>query len=231
MDIQIETKDDMMPILKTESLTVQHSTNSPILSFPDLTVNAQDKILLLGDSGCGKTSLLSIIAGLLQPTTGKVFIEAHDIYKMGARERDHLRGKAFGFVFQTLHLLPSLTIAQNILLAADMAGLPASAERLKTLLASLGIADKAEQKPSQLSQGQQQRAALARALFNFPALIIADEPTSSLDDKNAAIVMDLLEQQAKESGSALLVATHDTRIKNRFDRVITLSSFSPKEVA
>ena len=220
-----------MTILKTEAITVKHSATSPILKFPDLDVNAQDKILLLGNSGCGKTSLLSVMAGLLQPTTGKVFIQDQDIYKMGARDRDHLRGKTFGFVFQTLHLLPSLTIAQNILLAADMAGITAPAGRLQNLLNSLGLNDKAESKPSELSQGQQQRAALARAIFNFPALIIADEPTSSLDDKNALIVMDLLEQQAKESGSALLVATHDQRIKTRFDRVINLTTASQKEVA
>jgi putative ABC transport system ATP-binding protein len=220
-----------MTILKTEAITVKHSTTAPVLTFPDLTVNAEDKILLLGDSGCGKTSLLSVIAGLLQPTSGKVFIQGKDIYKMGARERDDLRGKKFGFVFQTLHLLPSLTIAQNILLAADMVGIVPPADRLKNLLLSLGLSDKADSKPTELSQGQQQRAALARAIFNFPALIIADEPTSSLDDRNAMIVMDLLEQQAKESGSALLVATHDHRIKNRFDRVINLSSVSQKEVA
>jgi len=220
-----------MTILKTESITVKYGASSPTLKFPDLTVNKNDKILLLGDSGCGKTSLLSVIAGLLQPTSGKVFVQDCDIYKLGVRERDHLRGKTFGFVFQTLHLLPSLTIAQNILLAADMAGVMPPADRLKNLLSSLGLSDKAHHKPSELSQGQQQRAALARAIFNFPAMIIADEPTSSLDDKNANIVMDLLEQQAKESGSALLVATHDHRIKARFDHVIDLTSVSQKEVA
>lgn len=220
-----------MTILKTDSITVKHRATSAVLTFPNLTVNPQDKILLLGNSGSGKTSLLSVIAGLLQPTSGQVFIQGQNIYKMGTRERDHLRGKTFGFVFQTLHLLPSLTISQNILLAADVAGVTPPADRLQNLLNSLGLADKAHSKPSELSQGQQQRAALARAIFNFPALIIADEPTSSLDDKNAVIVMDLLEQQAKESGSALLVATHDHRIKNRFDRVIDLTALSQKEVS
>lgn len=220
-----------MPILKTEAITVKHSATAPVLAFPDLTVNPEDKILLLGNSGCGKTTLLSVIAGLLQPTSGKVFIQDKEIYAMGARERDALRAKNFGFVFQTLHLLPSLTISQNILLAADMAGIKPPTDRLKNILVSLGIEDKANSKPSELSQGQQQRAALARAIFNFPALIIADEPTSSLDDKNAMIVMDLLEQQAKESGSALLVATHDHRIKARFTHVIDLTSASQKEVA
>lgn len=220
-----------MTILKTKDIVVQYSNNSPILSFPDLTIARQDKVLLLGNSGCGKTSLLSVIAGLLQPVSGKVFVHDKDIYAMGSRERDQLRARNFGFVFQTLYLLSSLTIEQNILLAADMAGVTPEADRLRNLLLSLGLADKARSKPSQLSQGQQQRAALARAIFNFPALIIADEPTSSLDDENALIVMDLLEEQARDSGSALLVATHDHRIKNRFSRIIDLTSVSRKEVA
>ncbi len=224
-------KGRIMTILKTETVTLKHNSMSPLLSFPDLTVNSNDKILLLGNSGCGKTSLLSVIAGLLQPTSGKVFVQGKDIYAMSAKARDHLRGQTFGFVFQTLHLIPSLTIAQNILLAADMAGITPPEDRLKNLLSSLGLTDKAHHKPSELSQGQQQRAALARAIFNFPALIVADEPTSALDDKNAEAVMDLLEQQAQESGSALLVATHDHRIKDRFDQIINLASVSRKEVA
>ena len=224
-------KDQTMTILKTEAVAVRYGIGSPVLKFPDLTVNKNDKILLLGDSGCGKTSLLSVIAGLLKPNSGKVFVHNKDIYSLSPRERDHLRGKTFGFVFQTLHLLPSLTISQNILLAADMSGVTPPPDRLQNLLASLGLTDTSHRKPSELSQGQQQRAALARAIFNFPEIIIADEPTSSLDDKNANIVMDLLEQQATESGSALLVATHDHRIKSRFDRVIDLSSVSQKEVA
>ncbi len=220
-----------MQVLRTENLTVKYSSDSPVLIFPNVTINAGEKVLLLGNSGSGKTSFLSVIAGLLQPTTGQVRIQSEDIYAMTTGQRDRLRGKAFGFIFQTLHLLPSLTIEQNILLAADMAGIKPPTGRLHHLLLSLGLKDKAQCKPSELSQGQQQRAAMARAIFNSPALIIADEPTSSLDDKNADIVMILLEQQALESGCALLVATHDHRIKGRFDKIIDLSVVSQKEVA
>lgn len=220
-----------MQVLRTENIKVQYSSSSPALIFPNVTINAGEKILLLGNSGSGKTSLLSVIAGLLQPTTGQIHVHGQDIYAMTTGQRDKLRGTAFGFIFQTLHLLPSLTIAQNILLASDMACIEPPADRLHHLLSSLGLKDKAQCKPLELSQGQQQRAAMARAIFNSPALIIADEPTSSLDDKNADIVIGLLEQQARESESALLVATHDHRIKGRFDKIIDLSGASQKEVA
>lgn len=220
-----------MPILTTENITVQYNPTAPQLIFTDLVINPKDKILLLGESGSGKTSLLSVIAGFLRPTTGTVQIEGKNIYQLNTKELDRLRGQKFGFVFQTLHLLHSLTIEQNIRLAADMADVQVAAERLHLLLSSLGIADKASSKPSQLSQGQQQRAALARALYHSPSLVIADEPTSSLDDNNANAVIDLLEQQTQESNSALLVATHDHRIKGRFDKIIYLSSMTHKEAA
>lgn len=220
-----------MTILRTDSVTVQHSKTSTILNFPDITIHPEDRILLLGPSGSGKTTFLSVIAGLLAPGSGKVFVKDKDLYALTAKERDHLRGATFGFVFQTLHLLPSLTIAQNILLVRDMSGVPSRPDRLESLLLSLGLNGLADRKPGALSQGQQQRAALARAIFNSPSIIIADEPTSSLDDQNTDIVMDLLDQQARESQSALLVATHDHRIKQRFQNIIDLTSLSLKGVA
>ncbi len=220
-----------MTILKTTEIRVQHAENTQPLSFPDITIHKGDKILLLGASGCGKTTFLSVIAGLLKPSAGHVTVNGTDFYTLTSKERDVLRGQLFGFVFQSLHLLPALTIRQNIMLAADMAGVTAPTGRVEKLLSSLGLTDKANRKPSELSQGEQQRAALARAVLNFPALIIADEPTSALDDKNTEAVMDVLERQSSESGAALLVATHDNRIKHRFGTVITLSPSLNKEVA
>lgn len=220
-----------MHLLKTEAITVQYDPKGALLKFPDLSIQPREKILLLGDSGCGKTSLLSVIAGLLQPKTGKVLIEGTDIYQLSTKERDHLRGQKFGFVFQTLHLLPSLSISQNIRLAADMAGVDVAEDRMAYLLSSLGLSQKQHAKPHELSQGQQQRAALARALYHSPSIVVADEPTSALDDKNANTVIDLLERQIQQSNSALLVATHDHRIKGRFDKIIELTSLPQKEVA
>ena len=187
-------------------------------------------MLLLGPSGSGKTTLLSVLAGLLRPSMGSVLIEDKDFYALSASSRDKIRGQNFGFIFQTLHLLPSLTLSQNIALAADMAGSKLDKERLDYLLKILGLADKSHRKPDALSQGEQQRAAIARAVLLKPKIIMADEPTSALDDDNAQAVMNLLENQANDTGAALLIATHDSRIKNRFKNIINLES-QMKEVA
>ncbi|MGB4057475.1 MAG: ABC transporter ATP-binding protein [Alphaproteobacteria bacterium] len=197
---------------------------SPSLDFPDLSIRKGDGMLLLGPSGSGKTTLLSALAGLLQPTKGKISVEGKDFYALPSRDRDHLRGQNFGFVFQTLHLLPSLTLRQNIALAADMAEMKAEDGRLDHLLQTLGLADKAHRKPDALSQGEQQRAAIARAVLLRPQIIMADEPTSALDDANAQTVMTLLEQQAKDTGAALLIATHDNRITGRFKNIVRLET-------
>jgi putative ABC transport system ATP-binding protein len=211
-----------MAFIEAKDIVVRRP-GSKALHFADVSIHREDSVLLLGPSGSGKTTLLSVLAGLLQPVTGQVLVENQDIYALHLRTRDHLRGQHFGFVFQTLHLLPSLTLRQNVALAADMLGMKVEAGRLDDLLRALGLADKAHRKPDALSQGEQQRAAIARAVLNRPSIIIADEPTSALDDANARKVMALLEHQAQETGAALLIATHDTRIIDRFEKVIHLN--------
>ena len=180
-------------------------------------------IYLMGPSGSGKTTLLAVIAGLLKPKKGDVLFEGQNIYDLSEVEKDRLRGEHFGFIFQTLHLIPSLTLYQNVELASDLAG-KSNKKRVGYLIEALGLADKAHRKPRALSQGEQQRAAIARAVLNKPSIIIADEPTSALDDGNALKVMELLEQQAEENGSALLIATHDNRISNRFKNIFYLQA-------
>ena len=214
-----EPGDDLLDV---RQVTVERP-GAPALRFGDFQIGQGEKLLLLGPSGCGKTTLLSVVAGLLAPASGTVMFQGRNLYTLSGRARDHLRGRQFGFVFQTLHLLPSLTLRQNIALAADMSGASDPA-RIDTLLSTLGLTDKANRKPDALSQGEQQRAAIARAVLNRPALIIADEPTSALDDANAAIVVDLLEQQAQDSGAALLIATHDNRITSRFSNIVNLGT-------
>mgnify|MGYP001549879317 CR=1 FL=1 len=214
---------DKPVFLQSKNMSVQRQ-GSRVLSFPDLSIHAGDAVLVLGPSGSGKTTLLSVMAGLLKPYSGQVLIEGRDLYGMSPAKRDQLRGKSFGFVFQSLHLLPSLTLAQNIALAADMAVTKKEGGRLEYLLETLGIADKADRKPDALSQGEQQRAAIARAVFMRPKIIMADEPTSALDDHNAMAVMKLLEDQATDTGAALLIATHDSRVKDRFTKIIHLEN-------
>lgn len=218
-----------MKALAVKALVMRRPGTLP-LHFPDFSITPGDQILMLGASGCGKTTLLSIIAGLLRPSAGRVLIDGQDFFAMNTRQRDHIRGRDFGFVFQNLHLLPSLTLAQNIALAADMAGLPVDQKRLADVMGMLGLADKARCRPHALSQGEQQRAAIARAVFNRPSVILADEPTSALDDRNAHAVIDLILEQAENTKAALVIATHDTRIISRLKTVINLDTMM-KEAA
>lgn len=216
-------------LLESKNITVARR-NAPLLHLADIQLQPKGRVLVLGPSGSGKTTLLSVLAGLLSPTTGRVLFDGNDIYALTPRRRDHLRGQSFGFVFQALHLLPALNLRQNIALAGDMAGLPRDEKRLDRLLEQLGLSAKAHRKPEALSQGEQQRAAIARAVLNRPKIIIADEPTSALDDANAAAVLKLLDDQARESGAALLIATHDNRIIPQFKDIIRLTT-AKKEAA
>lgn len=208
-------------MLKTTPLTI-HRDAAP-LAFPALTLTPGARILLLGPSGAGKTTWLSVIGGLLPPDEGTVYYNEQDIYKLPGRRRDRWRGQHCGFIFQTLHLIPALTVRQNIALAASLAGLTPDRGRINSLLEKLSLTAKADRRPAALSQGEQQRAAIARAVLNRPAIILADEPTSALDDAHAQAVMDILESCAAESHAALLVATHDSRLQSRFADSITIT--------
>lgn len=171
--------------------------------------------LLLGPSGSGKTTLLHILAGILRPTAGRVCLAGQDLAALSASTLDRFRGQHIGVVLQKLHLLPSLTVAQNVQLAQYLAGLPQDAARVHEVLAGLDLADKADVRPHALSHGQAQRAAIARAVVNRPRLLLADEPTSNLDDARCTQALDLLLAQAAACGATLVIATHDQRVKAR----------------
>jgi putative ABC transport system ATP-binding protein len=219
-----------MMILETRNIQVERKGGLH-LRYPDLSLHKNDLCLLTGGSGSGKTTLLSVLAGLLPPSTGTVSFMGQDIYALASGPRNRLRGQNIGFVFQTLHLLPSLTLKQNIALASDMSGENAQEERVINLLNRLHLLDRAHDRPDKLSQGEQQRAAIARAVLNKPAIIFADEPTSALDRANAARVIDLLQREAQDSGAALLVATHDDRIMNAFPMTISLDASKETKAA
>ncbi|PZQ45562.1 MAG: ABC transporter ATP-binding protein [Micavibrio aeruginosavorus] len=212
-----------MMILETRSIAVNRGP-SIRLSYPDLTLRPKEMCLLKGASGCGKTTLLSVIAGLLTADEGSVCFNGVDLGELKPRALDKLRGEKMGFVFQSLHLLPSLTLRQNIMLAADLSGSKAKAERAGEILSQLGLSARRDAFPKELSQGEQQRAAIARAVLNSPSLIIADEPTSALDTDNAMKVIELLQWQANQTGAALIVATHDDRITGAFQKIIPLDT-------
>lgn len=201
-----------------------HSYNgASSINFADWQVNKAEKWLLLGQSGSGKTTLLHILTGILKPTNGQVNIAQTDIYQLSSKQLDQFRGRNIGIVFQRLHLIKSLTIAENLLLAQSFAQLPKNHERIHEVLTSLGIADKKNSYPNELSQGQLQRVSIARAVINKPALLIADEPTSSLDDKNAMAVLQLLLEQSDLNNATLIVATHDKRVKDAFTNTYNLA--------
>jgi putative ABC transport system ATP-binding protein len=193
------------------------------IAFKDWQINHGDQWLLLGESGSGKTTLLHILTGILKPSAGDVQINETSIYNLSSKQLDQFRGRNIGIIFQRPHLIKSLSISDNLVLAQSLAGLPTDLNRVNEVLTSLGIADKKKAYPNELSQGQLQRVSIARAVINKPALLIADEPTSSLDDKNATTVLELLLQQSGINQATLVVATHDKRVKDAFINTYALS--------
>ena len=171
--------------------------------------------LMLGPSGSGKTTLLHALAGILRPASGQVTVAGQDLTALSPAALDRFRGKNIGIVLQRLHLIDSLSVLNNLLLAQYLAGEPQNAARVRAVLGTLDLADKADARPHELSHGQAQRVAVARAVVNSPKLLLADEPTSNLDDTRCLQVLDLLLDQAKSCGATLVIATHDQRIKSR----------------
>lgn len=203
------------------------STDPIVHRFGDATVlralpielSADDHCALVGPSGAGKSTFLNVLAGILKPSVGTVRLDGEDLYPPQRRD-DRWRGRRIGMVPQKLHLLAGLTAFENVALACYFAG--TSPDSVAPLLAELGLAQRSSARPAELSVGEQQRAAIARAIVNRPRLLLADEPTSSLDDDNAQRALDLLFAAAKRAGALLIVATHDARIRGRFGREIEL---------
>jgi putative ABC transport system ATP-binding protein len=174
---------------------------------------------LIGPSGSGKSTLLAIVAGILRPTAGTVNLDGEDLHAAGGRD-DRWRGQRIGVVPQRLHLIEALTAWQNVALACHFAGRPV--EPAAALLTELGLAERTRARPSSLSVGEQQRVAIARAIVNRPRLLLADEPTSSLDDAHAERAIGILLDAARRVGALLVVATHDARIRGHFGRIVEL---------
>jgi putative ABC transport system ATP-binding protein len=193
-----------------------------VLALDLLTIAAGAHLLLLGQSGAGKTTLINILCGLVTPAEGDVAIDGVRMTGLAPAERDQLRRRTIGLVFQTLRLIPALSVRDNLLLAQRIGRGETDAAAVEALVAEVGLSHRIDARPRQLSQGEAQRAAIARALVTRPKLVIADEPTSALDDRNAAAVLDLLFRTAADTGASLLVATHDSRIRDRFETTLVL---------
>jgi putative ABC transport system ATP-binding protein len=196
--------------------------SGPGFTFPDFVCGSREHLLILGQSGKGKTTLLHLLAGMIRPTAGSIHIQNTDITRLNNRSLDKFRGQHIGIVFQTAHFVDSISVMDNLMLSPFLSGKDASREEALTVLERLNVGQKAKQKPASLSVGEQQRCAIARAVFHKPSVILADEPTSALDDTNAATVIDILEEQALQTGAALIIVTHDKRLKDRFQKQITL---------
>ena len=191
-------------------------------SFPDFSCDSSEHMLILGESGTGKSTLLHVLAGLLSPKSGQINLGDTRMDQLSSQQLDKFRGENIGIIFQSAHFVNSLNVIDNLILPHYLTGRSVDREKAMTILKRLNLGHKALSRTNNLSVGEQQRVAIARALVNDPKLILADEPTSALDDKNAFEVIDLLEQQARLSQAALIIVTHDQRLKDRFSKRITL---------
>lgn len=191
------------------------------MTFPDVALS-EDHCLILGPSGCGKSTLLYLLAGLMQPNQGELTVLGQNLASLSGKQRDAFRGQHIGMVFQHFHLIPSLSVLDNLRLAQKLAKQTLNDALIEQLLEELDIAHKRQQKPTTLSQGEKQRLALARAMVNQPQLLLADEPTSALDDQRTATIIELMLQLSARHQTQLIVVTHDLRLKNDFSQHLSL---------
>ena len=214
-----------MAILEAKALnktyTVDHQ-NIMVLNDISLTVEPGEFLVIAGSSGSGKTTLLTLLSGLDKPTSGRVFIDQQDITDASEDDLAPLRNRMIGFVFQSFHLIPSMSAIENIMFPAELQGLSDAEKKARQLLERVGLADRADNLPSQLSGGEKQRISLCRAMINTPKLLFADEPTGNLDSKNGRIVIEQLIEMKNEQGSTLIMVTHNPEFAVTADRVLRL---------
>jgi len=195
-----------------------------ILKDISLRVGRSEAVGLIGPSGSGKSTLLMVMAGLERPDSGKVVVNGTPFNALDEDSLARFRGRQVGIVFQSFHLIPTMTALENVAVPLELAGNPDAAERAADELRSVGLGDRLQHYPSQLSGGEQQRVALARALAPDPAILVADEPTGNLDEATGKQIVDLIFGQHAERGMTLVLVTHDASLANRCDRVIRLRS-------
>ena len=215
-----------MTILHAQGLTKTYRIEErPITVLEDVSLAAEpgEFLVISGASGSGKSTLLSLLSGLDKPTAGRVFIQGADITDIAEDDLAPLRNRVFGFVFQSFHLVPSLSALENVMFPAELAGDPKAESTARDLLDRVGLAHRAENLPHQLSGGEKQRAAICRALVNRPKIIFADEPTGNLDSENGRAVLNLLLDFQRAMQTTLVLVTHNPEIAARGDRVLTLT--------
>jgi ABC-type lipoprotein export system ATPase subunit len=194
----------------------------PLLEIDELQIQKGEHLAVIGPSGCGKTTFMHLVSGLIRPQVGTIEIQGCNITRLKEWEMDRFRGRSIGVVFQRLHLLSAISVLNNLLLAQRLARMTPDKKKAMKLLDRLGIAAQAHSLPAILSQGQAQRAAIARAVIHNPSLVIGDEPTSALDNASAADAIQLIKELSESVGFALLIVTHDERVRGSMDRVLDL---------
>ncbi|APZ47404.1 ABC transporter ATP-binding protein [Polaribacter reichenbachii] len=209
-------------MIKTKNLTFQYKNSEPIFRFPDIHLSAQENLLILGKSGVGKTTFLHLLAGLLKPVSGTITMDDNVINKLKNKELDGFRGANIGLVFQKKHAIQSLTVTENLKARILFSKKRITTDVIENLLTQLDLSAYKNKKIHVLSEGQLQRLGIALAAIHHPKVILADEPTSSLDDFNCKKVIELLLQQAQQTKAHLIVITHDARVKCYFQNTISL---------
>ena len=218
-----------MPILEITNL--KKSYRSPdgemntIIEVPDFILEKGQQLAVKGESGLGKTTFLNLIAGILQPDSGKIVLDSHEMTGLSESERDRLRGNTIGYIFQTFNLLQGYTALENILMGMMFVH-GVDHKLANSLLERVGLGDRKNYLPRSLSVGQQQRVAVARALANQPKLVLADEPTGNLDHKNALEAIKMIREVCAEANASLLLVSHDQRVLEQFDKVVNFSEIN-----
>lgn len=218
----------MPPLIQTTQLTRTYQLGKKsltVLREINLEIAAGEKVFLCGPSGAGKTTLLYTLAGLETPQEGKVIIDGIDLYGLSRAAQSRFRNQRIGYIFQNYHLLPELTALENVMVPGAISG-KNHKEQAMQALTRVGLAERADHLPAELSGGEQQRVAIARAIVNEPDILFADEPTGNLDSKNSEAIMELLLQLVKEKHTTLIVVTHDAALAIHGDRTLMIKDGS-----
>jgi putative ABC transport system ATP-binding protein len=218
---------ETQPMLSIRALAKRYAgpATRTVLEGVDLELRGGEYVAIMGESGSGKSTLLNLVAGLDRPDAGKIAVGGADLASLDDDSLTVLRRERMGFVFQAFHVLPYLTVAQNVALPLALVGAPAGARdvRVQSMLAAVGLGERGASMPRELSGGELQRVAIARALVHSPMLVLADEPTGNLDPDSAAVILALLRDQVKSRGAAGILVTHSLAAANTADRILVLA--------
>ena len=216
----------MNTLIEGINLVKKYGEDSEIVTAVNdvsISIDSGELLVIMGESGSGKTTLTSLLGFILKPSSGRLIIEGNDIDYV-SQDLSEIRRKKVGFVFQLFNLIPYLTALENVMVPMDISGIKGqeAENKAKELLGQVGLSDRLNHRPSQLSGGEQQRVSFARSMANNPLIVFADEPTANLDSRNSASIMELIEQLCRERNTAFAVVTHDEGLRKKADRVIEM---------